>query len=135
MAVSAVALDCAARRVTPFAGNQYSFKIWLKEIEKQSEIHELNDEEKICLAKKTSRDTGFEFIANWAEKADNANASFDQLIINLRDDINRQIKKNSAWNMRQQYESKNFYIWLTKNIPNPNSFNPSSILIGAQNRN
>ena len=66
-------------------------------MEKRSEICDFNDVERICLTGETSGRAVLEFIVNWTEKAGNVNASFDRLIIDLRDDINGQIKKNSAW--------------------------------------
>ena len=72
MALGTETVDCAAGQVELYTGNPKRFEIWLRDMEKQSEIHDFNDVKKNCLTGETSGGAVFEFIVNWTVKAGNA---------------------------------------------------------------
>ena len=76
-----------------FRNYKIFFKISFRKMGKRSKICDFNNVEKFCLTKETSRGAVFKFIVKWTEKAGNANALYDRLIIELRDDIDERLRK------------------------------------------
>ena len=83
-AVGSQTLSQAAQQVKPIDGNPNSFKDWLREIEKQSALHNFNDEKKIRLVRATTKGAVADFVERWTADVDGVNNRYDRLIYNLK---------------------------------------------------